>query len=163
MNYTYLTNSKSTLENPLDCKIRPVNPERNQPWLFIEMIDAEAEAPILWPPDLKKWLIGRDRDTGEAWRQEERETTKDEMVGWHHWLNEHEFEETPGDGEGQGGLACCSPWGLRESDTIKWTAITSDIEHLFMCLLLLSLEDGSSVQFLSGLFVLMLLSIVSCL
>ena len=84
-------------------------------WIFIERIATEAEAPILWPPDAKSWLIGKDPDAGKDWRQE-KGTTEDEMVGWHHWLNGHEFEQAPGDGEGQGGLACCSPWGHKELD-----------------------------------------------
>ena len=79
--------------------------------------DAEAEAPILWPPDVKSQLIGKDLDAGKDGRQEEKGMTEDEMVGWHHRLNGHEFEQTPGDSEGQGGLACCSPWGLKELDT----------------------------------------------
>ena len=85
-----------TLENPLDCKeIQPVHPEGNQSWIFIGRTDAEAETPILWPPDAKNWLIGKDRDAGKDWRQE-KGTTEGEMVGWHHWLNGHEFEQAPG-------------------------------------------------------------------
>ena len=96
----------------LDCKeIQPVHPEGNQPWIFTGRADAEAETPILWPPDAKNWLIGKDPDAGKDWRQEEKGTTEDEMVGWHHWLDGHEFEEAPGVGDGQGSLACCSPWG----------------------------------------------------
>ena len=83
----------------------------NQPWIFTERTDAEAEAPILWPPDMKSCLIGKDPDVGTDWRQEEKGVTEDETVGWHHWLDGHEFEQSPGDGEGQGSLACCSPWG----------------------------------------------------
>jgi len=82
---------------------------------------AEAEAPILWPPDVKSWLIRKDPDAGKGWRQEEKGTTEDEMVEWHHWRSGHEFEQAPGDGEGQGSLACCSPWGWKESDTTEWT------------------------------------------
>ena len=105
------------LESPLDCKeIRPVNPKGNQSWIFTGRTDAEAEAPILWPPDAKNWLIGKDPDAGKEWRQEERGATEDEMVGWHHQLNGHECEQTPGDSEGQGSLACCSPCGPQESD-----------------------------------------------
>ena len=80
--------------------------------------DAEAEAPTLWPPDVKSWLIGKDPDIRKDWGQEEKGTTDDEMVGWHHWLNEHEFEQTPGDSGGQGSLECCSSWGCKESDMI---------------------------------------------
>ena len=94
-----------------------INIEGNQPRIFIGRIDAEA--PILWPPDAKSWLTGKDHDAGKDWRQEEKETTEDEMAGWHHWLNGHEFEQTPGDGEGQGGLACCSPWDHIGSDTTE--------------------------------------------
>ena len=89
---------------------------RNQPWIFPGRTDAEAEAPILWPPDAKSWLIGKDPDAGKHWRQEEKGMTEDEIIGWHHWLNGHEFGWTPGMGDGQGGLACCSSWGHKESD-----------------------------------------------
>ena len=95
-------------------------PKGNQPWTFIGRTDAEIEALIPWPPDVKSWLIGKDPDAGKEWRQEENGVIGDEMVGWHHWLNGHEFEQTQGDNEGQGGLACCSSWGHRESDTTKW-------------------------------------------
>ena len=90
------------------------------------MIDAEAEAIILWPPDAKNWLIRKDLDAGKDWRQEEKETTKDEMVGWHHWLDGHEFEQALGVGDGQGSLACCSPWGHKESDMTEWLNWTDD-------------------------------------
>ena len=105
---------EKTLESPLDCKeFQPVNPKGNQSWIFIGRTDAEAEAPILWPPDAKNWFTGKDPDTGKDWRQEETGMTEDETVGWHDWLNGHEFEQAPGDGEGQGSLVCCSPWGCR--------------------------------------------------
>ena len=98
------------LESPLDCKeIKPVNPIDNLPWMFSGRAAAEAETPILWPPDEKSQLIGKDPDAGKDRGQKEKGTTKDEMVGWHHQLNGHEFEQTPGDGEGQG-----SPWGHKE-------------------------------------------------
>ena len=104
-----------TLESPLDCKeIQPVHPKGNQSWIFIGGTDAEAETPIHWPPDVKNWLIGNDPDAGEDWRQDEK-GTEDEIVGWHHWLNKHEFEQASGVG-GQGSLLCCSPWGCKESD-----------------------------------------------
>ena len=107
---------EKTLESPLDCKvIKSVNPKGNQPWVFTGWTDARAEAPILWPPDRKSWLIGKDPDAGKDWGQEENRATEEEMVGWHHWLNEHKLERTPGDSEGQGSLACYSPWGHRES------------------------------------------------
>ena len=108
---------EKTLESPLDCKeIKPFHPKGNQSWIFIGRNDAEAEAPILWPPDRKNQFTGKDPYAGKDWRQEEKGMTEDEMVGWHYWLNEHEFEQTPGDGEGQGSLVCCSPWGSKESD-----------------------------------------------
>ena len=86
----------------------------NQPWVFIGRTDAETEAPILWPPDVKSRLIGKDSDSGKDWRQEEKGATEDEMVGWHHWLNGHKFEQAPGESEGQGSLLCCSLWGRKE-------------------------------------------------
>ena len=108
---------EKTLESPLDCReIKPVNPNRNQSWIFIGRTDAEAEAPIVWPPDAKSWLIGKDPDAGKDWRWEEKRKTEDEVVGWHHRLNGHEFEQAPVDSEGQGSLVCCSPWGRKESD-----------------------------------------------
>ena len=116
---------EKTLESPLDCKeIQPVNPKGNQSWIFMGRTDAEAETPILWPPNVKNRLIKQDPDAGKDWRQEEKGTTEDEMVGWHHQLNGHECEWTPGAGDGQGGLVCCSPWGRKELDTtgrLNWT------------------------------------------
>ena len=105
---------QKTLESPLDSKeIKPVNPKRNQPWVFIERTDAEIEAPILWLPDVKNQLMGKDPDAGKDWGQEEKGVTEDEMVGWHHWLNGHEFSQTLGDSEGQGSQECYSPWGSK--------------------------------------------------
>ena len=110
---------EKTLESPLDYKeIKPVNPKGNQSWVFTGRTDAEA--PILWPPDPKNWLIGKDPDAGKDWRQEEKGMTENEMVGWHHRLNGHEFEQAPGVGDRQGSLACCSPWGHKEADTTEW-------------------------------------------
>ena len=104
---------EKTFESPLDCKeMQPVHPKGDQSWVFIGRTDAEAETPILWPPDVKSWLIRKDPDAGKDWRRE-KGTTEDEMVGWHHRLDGHEFEQTPGVGDGQRGLACCSPWGHR--------------------------------------------------
>ena len=109
---------EKTLESPLDCKdIKPVSLKGNQSWIFIGWTDAEAEAPTLWPPDAKSQLTGKDPDAGKDWGQEEKEATEDEMVGWHHWLSGHEFEQTQEDSEGQRSLVCCSPWGHKESDT----------------------------------------------
>ena len=110
-----------TLESPLDCKeIHPVHPKGNQSWLIIGRTEAEAETPILWPPDAKNWLIWKDPDAGKDWRREEKGMTDDEMVGWHHWLNGHEFEQDLGIGHRQGRLACCSPWGRKELETTEW-------------------------------------------
>ena len=108
---------KKTLESPLDSEeIKPVNPKRNQPWIFFGRTDGEVEVPILWPPYVKSQLIGKDSDAGKDWRQKEKGMTEDEIVGWHHWLSRHEFEPTPGDSERQGSLICCVPWGLKELD-----------------------------------------------
>ena len=102
---------EKTLESPLDYKeIKPVHTKGNQSWIFIGRTDAEAEAPILWLPDEKDWLIGKDPDAGKDWRREEKRMTEDGMVGWHHWPDGHESEQIPGDREGQGSLACCCPW-----------------------------------------------------
>ena len=114
---------EETLESPLDCKeIQPAHPKGDQSWIFIGRTDAEA--PILWPHDKKNWLIGKDPDAGTDWGQEEKGMTEDEMVGWYHRLNGDEFEQTLGVGDGQESLACCSPWGHKESDTterLNWT------------------------------------------
>ena len=105
-------------------EIKPVNPKGNQPWIFTGRTDAKPKTPILWPPDAKNWLIGQDPDAGKNWSQEEKGKTEDEMVGRHHWLHGHEFEQTPGAGDGQGGLVCCSSWGLKGLDRtgqMNWT------------------------------------------
>ena len=108
------------LKSPLDSKeVKPVNPKGNKSWIFIGRTDAEAEAPILWPPDVKNRLIWKDPDVEQDWRQEEKGMTEDEMVGWHHWFDGHKFEQAAGVGDGQGSLACCSPWGHKELDTTK--------------------------------------------
>ena len=112
---------EKTLESPLDCKeIQPVHPKGDQSWMSIGRTDAEAETPILWPPEAKSWLIEKDPDGGKDWGQEEKGVTEAEMVGRHHRLNEHEFEQTQGDSEGQGSLACCSSWDRKELDTNEW-------------------------------------------
>ena len=109
------------LESPLDSKeIKPVNPKGNQFWIFLGRTNAEAEAPILWQPDAKSQLIGKVPDAWKDWGQKEKGEKDDEMVGWHHWLNRHEVEQTPGDSEGQGSLLWCSPWDHKESDITKW-------------------------------------------
>ena len=110
---------EKTLESPLDCnEIKPVNPIGNQPWIFIGRINAEAKAPLLWPPDLKSQLIEKDLGAWKDWGQE-KGVMESEVVGWHSQLNGHEFEQAPGDSERQGSLACCSPWGCKESDTTE--------------------------------------------
>ena len=121
---------KKILESPLDWEgIKPVNTKGNYSWIFIGRTDAEAEAPILWTPDAKRQLIGKDSNAGKDWRQEEKGVTEDEMAGWHHQLDGHEFEQAPGVGDvGQGSLACCSPWGCKESDMteqLNWTELWS--------------------------------------
>ena len=122
---------EKTLKSPVDSKaIKLVNPKGNQPWIFTGTTDADAEVPILWPPDAENWLIGKDPDGGKDWRQEDKGATEDEMVGWHHQLDGHEFEQTLGDSEGQGSLTCCSSWGHKESDTTErlsnnYSSITS--------------------------------------
>ena len=122
----YSAGENSWKESPLDSKkIKPVNPKGYQPWIFTGRNDAEAEAPIFWPPDAKSRLIRKDPDTWKVWRQK-KGMTEGDMVGWHHWLNEHEFEQAPGDGAGQGSLACCSPWGHKESDTTEWLNSSND-------------------------------------
>ena len=125
---------EKTLESPLDCKeIQPVHPKWNQSWIFIRRSDAEAETPILWPPDVKSWFIGKVPDAGEDWRQEEKGKTEDKIVGYHHLLNRHGFEQAPGDGEGLGSLACCSP-GFAKSQTqlSDWTATKRQWKHPFL-------------------------------
>ena len=123
---------EKTLESPLDCKeIKPVSPKRNQTWIFIGRTDAETEAPILWPPDVKSQLFGKDSDAGKDWGQEEKGETDDEMVGWYHWLDGHEFEQTPGDCEGHGSLACCSPWVCRVRHNLATEQLQSLLDLYF--------------------------------
>ena len=118
---------EKTLESALDCKeIQPVHPKGDRSWVFIGRTDAEAVTPILWPPDAKSWLIGKDPNAGRVWGQEENRMTENEMAGWHHWLNAHESGWTPGVGDGQGGLACCDSWGRKESDTTEWLNWTEE-------------------------------------
>ena len=109
---------EKTLDSPLDCK--EIHPKGDRSWVFIGRTDAEAKTPITGSPDAKSWLTGKDPDAGKDWGQEEKGMTEDEMVGWHHLLNGHGFGWTPGIGDGQGGLMCCSSWGRKESDTIEW-------------------------------------------
>ena len=127
-----VVSKEKTLESPLDYKeIKPVNPKGNQSWIFIGSNDAEADTPILWPPDAKNWLIGKDPDAGKDWRREEKGITEDEMIGWQHRLDGHEFEQALGVCDGQGSLACCSPWGHKESDTTEWLNWTElNLSHM---------------------------------
>ena len=115
-NWCFWTVVEKTVENSLNCKIKPANPKGNQPFEIHWRTDAKAEFPILCPPDENSQLIGKDPDAGKDWRQAETGTTEDEMVGWHHGLNGHEFKQSLGDGEGQGSLVCYSPWGCKELD-----------------------------------------------
>ena len=118
-----------TLESRLDCKeTQPVHPKENQSWIFTGRTDAEDEAPVLGPPDVKNWPIGKDPDAGNDCRQEEKGTTEDEMVGRHHQHDGHEFEQALRVGNGQGGLACCSPWDRKELDTSEWLNWTELID-----------------------------------
>ena len=116
---------EKTLESPLDFKeIQPVYSEGDQPWDFFGRNDAKAETPVLWLPHVKSWLIGKDSDAGKDWGQEEKGMTEDEMAGWYHGLDGRESEWAPGDGDGQGGLACCDSWGHKELDKterLNWT------------------------------------------
>ena len=125
---------EKTLESPLDCKeIWPVHSKGDQSWMFIGRTDANAETPILWPPHVKGWLIGKDSDAGRDWGQERKGTTEDEMAGWHHRLNGHEFEWTLGVSNGQGGLACCNSWGRRVEHNwvteLNWTECLNQFTH----------------------------------
>ena len=136
---------EKTLESSLDCKeIQLVHHKGDQSWVFMWRTDVESETPVLWPPDAKSWLICKDPDARKDWGQEEKGRTEDEMVGWHHRLNEHGFGWTLGVGDGQGGLACCRSWGCKVSDTIErlnWnecviliciSVVTNNTEHLFI-------------------------------
>ena len=123
---------EKTTESPFDCKaIQPAHPKVDQSWVFIGRTDVEAETSILWPSNMKSWLIWKDPDAGRDWGQEEKGTTEDEMAGWHHRLNGREFEWTPGVGDGQGGLACCNSWGRKESDTTEQPNGTETFLNLF--------------------------------
>ena len=123
---------EKTPESPLDCKeIQPVHSKGDQSWVFFGGNDAKAEAPVLWPPHAKSWLIGKDSDAGRDWGQEEKGTSEDELAGWHRWLDGRESEWTLGVGDGQGGLACCDSWGCKESDTteqLNWTELKPKVK-----------------------------------
>ena len=127
---------EKTLESPLDYKeIQTVHPKGDQFWMFTGRTDVEAETPILWPPEVKSWLIGKDTDAGKNWGQEEEGTTEDEMVGWRHQLNAHGFGWTPGVSNGQGSLACCGSSGHKESDMterLNWTELNCAVAKGFL-------------------------------
>ena len=131
---------EKTLESPLDCKeVQPVHSKGDQSWVFFGRTNVKAETPVLWPPHAKSWLTGKDSDAGRDWGQEEKGTTEDEMLGWHHWLDGRESEWILGDGDGQGGLECCDSWGLKESDTterLNWTELNwnKNNDSFFMAL-----------------------------
>ena len=136
---------EKTTVSPLDWKeIIPFYPKGNQSWIFTGKTDAETETPIIWLPDVKSWLIGKDSDAGRDWGQEKKGTTEDEMAGWHHRLDGHESEWTPGVGDGQGGLACCDSWGRKESDMIyrlNWTELMWSTDSLRKTLMLEKIES----------------------
>ena len=142
---------EKTLESPLDCKeIQPVHPKGDQSLMFFVRNDAKAETPVLWPPHEKGWLIGKDYDARRVWGQEEKGTTEDEMSGWHHGLDGHERGWTPGDGDEQGGLACCDSWGRKESDRterLNWTDWTQ-----FASILLINFASIFNMDILSVVF-----------
>ena len=146
---------EKALESPLDCKeIQPVHPKVDQSWVFIGRIDVEVETPILWPPDAKSWLIWQDPGAGKDWGQEEKGTTENEMVGWHHRLNGHGFGWTLGVGDGQGGLACCGSWSHKELDTtewLNWTELVMLLNHFILhCPVLLLLSIFPSIRVFSN-------------
>ena len=120
------------LKSPLDCKeIQPVHPKGDQSWVFIGRTDDKAEIPIILPPDVKSWLMWKDPDAGQDWREAKKGTAEDEMAGWHHWLDEHEFEQALRVRDGQGSLACCSLWGRKEADTTEWLNWTEPYGKLY--------------------------------
>ena len=144
---------EKTLESPLDCKeIQPVHSEGDQPWDFFGRTDAKAETPVLWPPHVKSWLIGKDSDAGRDWGHEEKGTTEDEMAAWHHCLDGHESEWTPGVGDGQGGLACCDSWGHEELDTTErliWSDLIVDVQ----CSIDIQCSDSPSLNVMIRLYI----------
>ena len=141
---------EKTLESSLDSReIKPVNLKENQPWIFIGRTDTETEAPVLWLPNANSRHIGKDPDAGKDWKQKEKRASEDEMVGWYHWCNGHELGQTLGDGMGQGGLVCCSPWDHEEWETTWWL---NNIYHLYWSRRLCSstLDVTIPLKFLNG-------------
>ena len=142
-----------TLESPLDSKeIQPVNPKESQPWIFVGRTGAEAEAPVIWPPDVKSQLIGKDPDAEKDWGQEEKRVTEDEVIGWHHWLNGHEFEQTLRDSEEQGSLVCCSSWGRR----VRHNLVTEQ-QQQGMCILFITVLVSVAIEMCISLYLYLLL------
>ena len=135
----------------LDYKeIQPVHPKGNQSWMYFGRTDVEAETLVLWPPHAKSWLIWKDPDARKDWRQEEKGTTEDEMVGWHHQLNGHEFGWTPGVGDGQGSQECCSSWGCKELDMTEWLNWTEHVLNFFFWMLTCIIHfilSGNSLEY----------------
>ena len=132
--YLWTVVLEKNLESPSDCKAMiPINPKGNQSWIFIGRTDSEVEALILWPPDAKNWLLGKDPDAGKNWRQEENGTTEDETVRWHHRLDGHEFEHGLGVGGGHGSLACCSPWDCKKWNMTEWLSWNSSSSWQWEC------------------------------
>ena len=143
------TGLEKTPESPLDCKkIQPVHSERDQPWDFFGRNDAKAETPVLWPPHAKSWLIGKASDAGRDWGQEEKGMTEDEMAGWHHRLDERESEWTPRVGNGQGGLACWSPWGCAavRGVTESWTRLSNWTELDWMSIAAFIIHNSQKME-----------------
>ena len=138
-------------------EIQPVHSKGDQSWVFFGRTDAKDEAPVLWPPHAKRWLIGKDSDAGRDWGQEEKRTTEEEISGWHHWLNRHEFGWTPGVGDGQGCLACCGSWGHKESDMtekLNWTELKKHLLFFFAD----GVDEGKrSLTFLNPCFLIFLM------
>ena len=142
---------EKTLECPLDCKeIQQVHSKGDQSWVFIGRTDAEGETPILWPPHVKSWLMGKDPDAGRDWGQEEKGMTEDKMAGWHHWLDAHEFGWTPGAGDVQEGLACCNSWGCKESDTTEWLNWTETVVEVMKTMVISFKRSHASTATLSA-------------
>jgi len=154
---------EKTLESPLDCK--EIQPKGDQSWVFTGRTDVEAETPILWPPHVTSWLIWKDPDAGKDWGQEEKGTTEDEMVGWHHQFNGHGFGWTPGVGDGQGSLACCGSWGCKELDMterLNWTEHFKPSLPCSFCSIILLKLSGPGVHWREILWMTNYISLMIC-